>query len=111
MPVHRPAFCLILLQQPAVVWLSLGNSLTRQTLVPEVEGFGNPSARCLFLLLKDIHKAIERCYNPSVREMSEEEIRQVGETGRTGESIEVAEFESNDALKEWTGTPAPAFLW
>ena len=45
-----------------------------------------------------------------VREMSEEEIRQVGETGPTIDSIEVAAFESHDALKEWISKKAPAFM-
>ena len=45
-----------------------------------------------------------------VREMTEDEIRQVGETGPTIDRIEVAEFESHDALKEWLGKNAPAFL-
>ena len=45
-----------------------------------------------------------------IREMTEEEIRQVGETGPTIDSIEVAEFESQAALKEWLSKNAPAFL-
>ena len=45
-----------------------------------------------------------------MREMTEEEIRQVGETGPTIDSIEVAEFESHAELKEWLGNNAPAFL-
>jgi hypothetical protein len=45
-----------------------------------------------------------------LREMSTEEIRQVGETGPTIDSIEVAEFESNEALKEWLSKKAPAFM-
>lgn len=45
-----------------------------------------------------------------VREMSEEEIRQVGETGPTIDSIEVGEFESHEALKEWLSKKAPAFM-
>jgi hypothetical protein len=45
-----------------------------------------------------------------MREMQEEEIRQVGETGPTIDSIEVAEFESHAALKEWLGKKAPAFV-
>ena len=45
-----------------------------------------------------------------IREMSEEEIRQVGETGPTIDSIEVAAFESHDALKEWISKKAPAFM-
>ena len=45
-----------------------------------------------------------------MREMSEEEIRQVGETGPTIDRIEVAEFESNAELKAWLEANAPAFL-
>jgi hypothetical protein len=45
-----------------------------------------------------------------VREMTEEEIRQVGETEPTIDSIEVAEFESHAALKEWLSKKAPAFV-
>ncbi|MBI2479443.1 MAG: hypothetical protein HYV60_12665 [Planctomycetia bacterium] len=45
-----------------------------------------------------------------VREMTEGEIRQVGETGPTIDSIQVAEFESHADLKEWLGRTAPAFL-
>lgn len=45
-----------------------------------------------------------------VREMSEEDIRKVGETGPTIDSIDVAEFESHSDLKEWLGKTAPAFL-
>ena len=45
-----------------------------------------------------------------IREMTEEDIRQVGETGPTIDSIEVAEFESQAALKEWLTEHAPAFL-
>jgi hypothetical protein len=45
-----------------------------------------------------------------VREMSEEEIRQVGESGPTIDSIEICEFESNSDLKEWLNKKAPAFV-
>jgi hypothetical protein len=45
-----------------------------------------------------------------VREMGEEDIRQVGDTGPTIDSIQVAEFESHESLKEWLGQTAPAFL-
>ena len=45
-----------------------------------------------------------------VREMSEEEIRQVGETAPTIDSIQVQQFESQAALKEWLREKAPAFL-
>lgn len=45
-----------------------------------------------------------------MREMSREEIEQVGESGPTIDSIQVAEFESHEALKEWLEKTAPAFL-
>jgi hypothetical protein len=44
-----------------------------------------------------------------VREMSEEEIRHVGDSGPTIDSIQVAEFESQAVLKEWLTEHAPAF--
>jgi hypothetical protein len=44
-----------------------------------------------------------------VREMTEEEIGQVGEDGPTIDSIQVAEFESHGELKEWLSKNAPAF--
>jgi hypothetical protein len=45
-----------------------------------------------------------------VREMNEDEIRQVADNGPTIDSIDVAEFESQDALKEWLAANAPAFV-
>lgn len=45
-----------------------------------------------------------------LREMSKEDVRRVGETGPTIDSIEVAEFDSHEALKEWLGKKASAFL-
>lgn len=45
-----------------------------------------------------------------MREMTEEEIRQVGETGPTIDSIQVAEFESQEAIKEWLQKNAPTFV-
>ncbi len=45
-----------------------------------------------------------------IREMAEEDIKLVGDKGPTIDSIEVAEFESHDALKEWVSKKAPAFL-
>jgi len=45
-----------------------------------------------------------------IREMTEAEIRQVGEMGPTIDSIQVAEFESHAALKEWLATNAPALV-
>jgi hypothetical protein len=56
------------------------------------------------------HAGLQRHRVLWIREMSEEEIRQVGETGPTIDSIEVAEFESHEELKEWLGKKAPAFL-
>lgn len=44
-----------------------------------------------------------------VREMSEADIAEVGDDGPTIDSIEVAEFESHQELKEWVGKEAPAF--
>jgi hypothetical protein len=45
-----------------------------------------------------------------IREMTESDIRSVGETGPTIDSIQVAEFESQADLKKWLSTNAPAFL-
>ena len=55
------------------------------------------------------HAGLQRHRVLWIREMTKEEIRQVGETGPTIDSIEIAEFESNETLKEWVGTHAPAF--
>jgi hypothetical protein len=45
-----------------------------------------------------------------IREMDEDELRQVGEKGPTIDRIEVAEFESQEELREWLKKNAPAFL-
>jgi hypothetical protein len=45
-----------------------------------------------------------------LREMSPEEIRQAGNGGPTIDSIEVGEFESQSAMKEWLRRKAPAFV-
>jgi hypothetical protein len=45
-----------------------------------------------------------------IREMTEADIKTVGESGPTIDSIEVAEFESQEALKEWLSKKAPAFM-
>jgi hypothetical protein len=45
-----------------------------------------------------------------MREMTDEEISRVGETGPTIDSIRVAEFESNSELIKWLETNAPSFL-
>jgi hypothetical protein len=56
------------------------------------------------------HAGLQRHRVLWVREMSKEEIRQVGESGPTIDSIQVGAFESQDAAKEWIGTQAPVFL-
>jgi hypothetical protein len=56
------------------------------------------------------HAGLQRHRVLWLREMNEAEVRQVGENGPTIDSIQVAEFESHDALKEWVGAHAPAFL-
>jgi hypothetical protein len=45
-----------------------------------------------------------------VREMAEEEVREVGDAGPTIGSIQIAEFESNKELKEWLRENVPAFV-
>jgi hypothetical protein len=45
-----------------------------------------------------------------VAEMSEEGVRQVGDSGPTIDRIELGEFETQAALKEWLKQKAPAFL-
>ena len=45
-----------------------------------------------------------------IREMAEADIRQVGEKGPTIDSIEIAECESQAAVKEWLKNKAPAFV-
>ena len=56
------------------------------------------------------HAGFQRHRLVWVREMTEDEITQVGETEPTIDSIEVAEFESHAALKEWLSKKAPAFM-
>jgi hypothetical protein len=45
-----------------------------------------------------------------LREMTKQEIKQVGESGPTIDSIEVAGFESHAELKAWLGKHAPGFV-
>jgi hypothetical protein len=56
------------------------------------------------------HAGLQRHRVLWIREMSEDEIRQVGDKGPTIDSIIVAEFESNAELKEWLGKTAKAFV-
>jgi hypothetical protein len=45
-----------------------------------------------------------------VREMDEEELRQVGEKGPTIDRIDICEFESAEEQREWLKKLAPAFI-
>ena len=45
-----------------------------------------------------------------IREMQDDEIHRVGEAGPTIDGIETAEFETQEALKEWLGRVAPRFV-
>jgi hypothetical protein len=45
-----------------------------------------------------------------VREMDEQELRQVGERGPTIDRIDIAEFESQEEVREWLIQTAPAFV-
>jgi hypothetical protein len=56
-----------------------------------------------------IRSGLQRHHVLWLQEMTPKEIQQVGETGPTIASIEVGEFESHAALKEWIGKHAPAF--
>ena len=55
------------------------------------------------------HAGLQRHRVLWVREMTAEEIRQVGEKGPTIDSIEVAEFETHSDLKAWLSKHAPEF--
>lgn len=57
-----------------------------------------------------MHAGLQRHRVLWIREMTEEDIRQVAENGPTIDSIMVGEFESHEALREWLGANAPAFL-
>ena len=56
------------------------------------------------------HAGLQRHRVLWLREMSRDEIRQVGEAGPTIDSIDVAEFETHSALKEWLSKHAPEFV-
>jgi hypothetical protein len=56
------------------------------------------------------HAGLQRHRVLWIREMTKEEIRQVGETGPTVDKIEIAEFETNVEVKAWVGKHAPGFL-
>ncbi len=56
------------------------------------------------------HAGLQRHRVLWLREMSEDDIRKVGETGPTIDSIQVMEFESHGELKDWLGKTAPGFV-
>ena len=56
------------------------------------------------------HAGLQRHRVLWLREMTPEEIRKVGESGPTIDSIEIAEFETHAALVEWLGKHAPEFV-
>ncbi|HWB10435.1 MAG TPA: hypothetical protein VFE62_19815 [Gemmataceae bacterium] len=56
------------------------------------------------------HAGLQRHRVLWVREMSDDEMTKVGETGPTIDTIEVVEFDSRTALTEWISKKAPAFL-
>jgi hypothetical protein len=56
------------------------------------------------------HAGLQRHRVLWIREMSKEEIERVGDSGPTIDSIEIQEFGSQEAIKEWLSKSAPAFL-
>lgn len=56
------------------------------------------------------HAGLQRHRVLWLREMSEDDIRKVGEIGPTIDSIKVMEFESHGELKDWLGKTAPEFV-
>ncbi len=56
------------------------------------------------------HFGLQRHRISWIREMSKDEIREVGEAGPTIDKIEVGAFESHADLKKWLEAKAPAFL-
>jgi hypothetical protein len=56
------------------------------------------------------HAGLQRHRILWIKEMTDEEIRRVGESGPTIDSIDIQEFESQTALREWLKSHAPAFL-
>lgn len=56
------------------------------------------------------HAGLQRHRVLWVREMAEEEVRKVGDSGPTIDRIEVGEFTSHAELIEWLRQHAPAFL-
>ena len=55
------------------------------------------------------HAGLQRHRVLWIREMAQEEVVRIGETGLTIDSIEIEEFASHGALRTWLKTHAPAF--
>ena len=56
------------------------------------------------------HAGLQRSRVLWIREMTDEEIERVGETGPTIDSILIGEFTDHESRREWLKTHAPAFL-
>jgi hypothetical protein len=56
------------------------------------------------------HAGLQRHRVLWIREMSDEEIERVGDTGPTIDSIEVGEFATYEERREWIKKKAPAFI-
>jgi hypothetical protein len=56
-----------------------------------------------------IRAGLHRHHVAWLREMTEKEIRDIGEIEPTIDKLEVGEFETQAALKEWLKATAPAF--
>jgi hypothetical protein len=55
-------------------------------------------------------RGFQRARITYVREMEEEELQQAGEGEPTIDRIDIAEFESQEELREWVKQNAPAFV-
>ena len=56
------------------------------------------------------HAGLQRHRVLWIREMTEEDIERVGETGPTIDSIVIGEFTDHESRQEWLKTHAPAFV-
>lgn len=56
------------------------------------------------------HAGLQRHRVLWIKEMTEEEVERVGETGPTIDSIEVGEFSTLEERREWIKNKAPVFL-
>ena len=56
------------------------------------------------------HAGLQRHRVLWIREMTQEDIGRVGESGPTIDSIEIGEFTSHDERRDWLKKKAPAFV-